>query len=136
MEIKELPPVAKNVYLECTKCETQRYFRVLTHPTATSAKMECEVCKCKKTLKIGAKKKATGTRKKAVRKTKAKDNWLLMSQQRGDRSAVSYSVKGSFQADDKISHPKFGLGFVLEVFPNKVSVLFEDSTKDLIHNRT
>ena len=40
----ELPPVAKNFYTFCKKCDSDRYHVVLAHTTSTSAKIKCEVC--------------------------------------------------------------------------------------------
>ncbi len=46
-----------------------------------------------------------------------------------------YSVKGNFPANSPINHPKFGLGVVTEVYPNKIDVVFKDGLKSLVQNR-
>lgn len=61
-----LPAVAKSFSTECKKCGTERYHKVLTHLTATSAKIECEICHSKKTFKVGAEKKAKSSTAKVA----------------------------------------------------------------------
>lgn len=136
MEIKTLPPVAKNIYIECKKCETMRYCKVLAHTSSTSAKVQCEVCGSKRTFSLNQKKTTKKTtRKKSTSKKKDQEIWQALKTSRGDKGAVNYTIKQVFVDEDKLSHPKFGLGFVTKVYPNKVEVLFEEGTKELIHAR-
>jgi len=45
---------------------------------------------------------------------------------RREEQAKPYSIAGAFSLNDKIDHPKFGLGFVTRMMaPNKMEVLFE-----------
>ena len=43
--LETLPAVATKFYNSCKKCKVDRYHNVLVHPTSSSAKLECEVCK-------------------------------------------------------------------------------------------
>ena len=52
-----LPPVAKNISYYCKKCDSERYHKVIAHTSSIAAKLECEVCKSKKTYKITEPKK-------------------------------------------------------------------------------
>lgn len=49
----ELPAVARSISLECTFCEAERFFKVLTHLSADAAKLKCEVCGRSKTFRLG-----------------------------------------------------------------------------------
>lgn len=135
-----LPPVAKSFYTFCKKCEADRYHVVLAHKSATSASIQCEICKSKKTYslpKAGAAKstKSGGPgRAGAPRRTHTGD-YEVRLQNGQSEAATSYSIKGRFSENEKINHAKFGIGFVIKTYPDKVDVIFTDEVKTLMHNR-
>ena len=49
---------------------------------------------------------------------------------------MNYAITGQFPLDAVIQHPKFGVGFVSASMNNKIEVIFEDSTKVLMHQRS
>lgn len=52
------------------------------------------------------------------------------------KAAKKYSIKAELTENDIVDHPKFGLGFVLELLtPTKVDVLFEDGRRKLVHSQ-
>lgn len=140
-----LPAVAKTIHLPCKKCAVDRYFVVVAHTSPTSAKVKCEVCGATKTYKLTAPKTAKATALKAPRKTKAQaaadaarvshqDEYSkLMESVSSD--AVSYNMKVKFSLNQKVNHPKFGVGFIRAVQPEKVEILFQDEIRQLVHNR-
>lgn len=138
-----LPPVAKSFHTFCKKCDADRYHRVLAHTSATSAKIECEICKSKKTYTIAkagssvAKKTTgTGTKKRVgVRKTSHADEFNALMLKRGAEKGLPFSIKAKFEADQKIDHPKFGPGFVKVVQLDRIDVMFEEELKTLMHNK-
>lgn len=142
-ETQSLPPVAKSFFTACKKCEADRYHTVVAHTTATSAKLKCETCGASSTYKLpkagGAKRALTGAaakRKEAAataKKNAHSDEYSkLMS---GDGEAASYNMKAKFNANSKIKHPKFGMGFVRAAQSDKIEVVFEDEVRQLVHNR-
>lgn len=135
-EIKELPPVAKNIFHECKKCGVERYLKVLTHVDSKRFKVECEVCHAKRTLSIGPKKKVT--RKSPAKKSEASHAqvWLSLKESSDLSKAKPYSMKSSFNESEILNHPKFGIGFVTSSNSNAIEVQFEDSARSLVHNRT
>jgi hypothetical protein len=144
MTTNVLPPVAKSFHTFCKKCDADRYHRVLAHTSATSAKIECEICKSKKTYtlpKAGAsvaKKSTTGGAKKvAVRKSANShaDEFNALMLNRGAEKGLPFSIKTKFEMDQKIDHPKFGPGFVKTVQTDRIDVMFEDELKTLMHNK-
>lgn len=50
--LTELPAVARSISLECSFCEAERFFKVLTHLSAEAAKLRCEVCGRSKTFRL------------------------------------------------------------------------------------
>lgn len=142
-----LPPVAKSFYTFCKKCDADRYHRVLTHTSSTSAKIECEVCKSRKSYSLpkagSSTKKSTplgeaakARSSSAVSARSHAGQYALFTENKGGDSSVTYSTKTKFNESQKISHPKFGIGFVIKSFPDKIEVIFSDEVRTLMHNRT
>lgn len=147
-----LPAVAKTVYANCKKCGTERHLKVLAHKTETSASVQCEVCGSKSTFKLAKPKKEkvvkvtkpsklydknAGKKKAPVNRTKSmhdEEYTNLMGSTESEES-LKYSMKGKFQMNEKIEHPKFGLGVVKNVQPEKIEVVFSDEVRLLVHNR-
>ncbi len=144
--MEQLPAVAKSFSTECKKCGEERYHRVLTHLTATSAKIECEICHSKKTFKLGAKaapKKAAGPTKTALKKAAQAEATLKAHSDEyekllaaADPAGATYKISVKFQAQQKIEHPKFGVGVVRTALPDRIEVVFADEVRNLVHNRT
>lgn len=144
-----LPPVAKSFYTLCKKCEGDRYHRVLAHKTSTSAKIECEICKSVKTYSLpktgsdapsarrlsGA--AATNAAKKAASSAKSHTGqYEIFNSNNMGKEATPYSIKGNFKESQKLNHVKFGIGFVVKAYQDKVDVIFTDEVRTLMHNRT
>lgn len=144
MSETQLPPVAKSFHTHCKKCEADRYHTVLTHTTATSAKLKCEVCGATSTYKLpkagaAGKRPATGAAAKrkeqaatAKRNAHSEEFSQLMAH---DGDTASYNMRAKFNVNSKIKHPKFGLGYVKSVQVDKIEVIFEDEIRQLVHNR-
>lgn len=154
----ELPPVAKSFHTFCKKCDADRYHTVVAHTTATSAKLKCEICGASSTYKLpkaGAAAKKPKTPKAplapgekrplAGAAAKRKENAEIArknahveefkSLMNSDGDVNNYNMKIKFSANSKIKHPKFGLGYVKAVQPEKIEVVFEDEVRNLVHNR-
>ena len=143
--ITALPPVAKSFFAFCKKCDSDRWHTVLAHTSATAAKLKCEVCASVKSWSLpkpprpGVKTPDRVIQKRAATESarqsayRAKYDDLLKAAISGAQE--SYSIKGSFQINQRLSHPKFGMGVVTAVFSDKVEVFFSDETRVLVHNR-
>ena len=90
----------------------------------------------------GAPKKAvrasTGSMNKSTVAYKPRNHandYELRNQNQLMKEAIAYSIKQSFKENQKIQHPKFGLGFVTKVLPDRVDVIFNDEVRTLIHNK-
>jgi len=143
-ETESLPPVAKSFHTHCKKCEADRYHTVVAHTSATSAKLKCEICGASSTYKLpkagsGAKRALTGAaakRKEAAasaKKNAHSDEYNQLMSAHGDIS--NYNMKAKFNANSKIKHPKFGMGFIKSAQVDKIEVVFEDEVRQLVHNR-
>lgn len=137
-----LPKVASNFFTTCKKCDQERYHKVLTHVSESTAKLECEVCHSKKTVKfnqgsvVAKKAKKTGGKTKAeaaAAATNALYNDLL--EKRGTEKSQPYRMSQVYQTDATIEHPKFGVGFVVQSLPDKIEVVFQDASRHLVQGR-
>ncbi|MEK6775236.1 MAG: hypothetical protein AABY64_14945 [Bdellovibrionota bacterium] len=154
MSNTELPAVAKSFYTNCKKCEAERYHVVLAHTSAKSAKIKCEVCGSQKsyTLPKAAKKSSapksaatkTGAAKTPGRRGKNSEEakraahlaeYEALMTKANETNPISYSMKAKFEANHKLDHPKFGLGIIRAIQPEKIEVVFQDEVRSLIHNR-
>jgi hypothetical protein len=135
-----LPAVARNINMPCKKCGVDRFFVVVAHTSATSAKCKCEVCGATKTFKLGKadKPKKTASGVKKTPKTRGPDHqavWNELKVQIGTDKILPYSMKAKFNLANAINHPKFGIGFVTNATHDKIDVAFAEGGRALVHNR-
>lgn len=154
-ELTSLPAVARNIFIHCSKCGVDRYFKVLAHTSSSKAKCECEVCKSKKSYSLSKRKvskastslnssnstisstgKTTNSKKSAKEEmSQQRQLWNNAIQQMSANSSRSYDMKVAFQVNEVIKHTSFGFGLIQQTYPQKISVLFETGIKELVHNR-
>lgn len=136
--LNSLPPVARKVFYPCKKCEVERYQVVLAHTSSKAAKLECEVCHTKNTLKMedSSAKKATGKVKTGSKSTRGshKVRWEQLTQN-SQKEPTPYNMKKAFEVESLIDHPKFGIGVVTALTDSSIQVVFEDQERSLVHNR-
>jgi hypothetical protein len=137
----QLPTVAKKVYYACTKCEADRYQVVLAHTSAITAKLECEVCKTKNTFRLEEPKRTRTAipKKPTAKSTKSKASahvakWTQLRDNNAEKP-TAYNMKKAFEVGTPLEHPKFGIGFVINVNNQAIQVVFEDEERQLVHNR-
>lgn len=138
MDMTQLPAVAKKIYYPCKKCECERYHVVTAHTGASTARLECEVCKAKSLFKLEEPKRTRSVvPKKSASKSKASAHVARFTELRdknGDKPRP-YNMKTEFEVGTVLDHPKFGLGFVILVTGQAIHVVFEDEERSLVHNR-
>ncbi|MBX7232542.1 MAG: hypothetical protein K1X29_10700 [Bdellovibrionales bacterium] len=138
-QLTSLPPVAQRTYVECKKCGCDRFHVVVAHTTATSAKVECEVCHAKKTLKVDSGKPKKAKTKVGVKRVQTKaisNRWDEVRSVLNETQKQPYNMKANFPLHTTIEHPKFGVGVVTAAALQSIEVVFEDGTRSLVHNRT
>jgi len=123
----------------CKKCGVERYHVVVAHATATSAKVECEVCKAKSTFKLTKKStsSSTGAKKRTLKRNEPNFAaiWSDLKTQIGVEQVRPYNMKMKFALANAIEHPKFGIGFVTSATNEKIEVVFQEGSRALVHNR-
>ena len=141
----------------CTSCRDMRLHVIVAMDGLKPAKVECRSCQrqhkyranapgAKAAKNSGSDKgaNAPGAVRRASRSTASSSpvvpevnplDALLAG--RSSSAARSYSQGDSYVVGELLSHPNCGLGAVLATpSPGKISVLFRDSTRLLLHQRT
>lgn len=135
--LSTLPAVAQRTYTDCKKCGCERFHVVVAHTSATAAKIECEVCHAKRTLKLEAKKnKKTGAKGAKKVRLSAVSRWDEVKDLINTGEKQPYNMRTAFALHATIDHPKFGIGVVTATAPQSMEVVFEDAIRSLVHNRT
>ncbi|MDX9719170.1 MAG: hypothetical protein RBU37_00375 [Myxococcota bacterium] len=66
----------------------------------------------------------------------ARATWKKLTENVVEAELPRYDIRARLKVQDKIVHPKFGVGIVFaELSPQKVDVLFSEGTKKLVCNR-
>lgn len=131
--------VAKDIIAYCTSCKRNLVHVIVALNGERIARVLCRSCKkehayhpSKGVKEISAKKRITKAppAKKAEKRLRA---WQTAMEKYNGIAGKVYSLKGTFDAGDKIDHNTFGMGVVNKLIkPNKMEVLFEEGTKILI----
>jgi len=83
-------------------------------------------------------------KKPAGKKTKASEakalaaanaRFVELTEKMGSSKPQPYRMANQYPVDAKIEHPKFGIGFVVATFPDKIEVAFEDVSRHLVQGR-
>jgi hypothetical protein len=140
MNQEVLPAVAKNIFLDCKKCGSGRYHVVVAHKSSTSAKVQCEVCKTHRSYSISKKKTSPTSEKSSARAVRSSANshqkeFEFLMDTHKESKGVPYNMKSKFEVNQKLDHPRFGVGIIRAVQSDKIEVVFSDEVKSLIHNR-
>lgn len=61
-------------------------------------------------------------------------SWKIHKDKHKDDKVIPYNMKKTYQKDLAINHKTFGWGFIINVYNNRIRVLFQDGAKTLISN--
>lgn len=117
--------------VECLTCNTQHNYRAPKGVKAPVPKGQPTPGSTSRTL-------AKGPGRPRVTKAAAelKADWEKQCLGQMDSAFVAYTVKERFKVNQLIRHKKFGDGFVSELVDDgKVSIVFADGVKTLVHGR-
>lgn len=122
------PQLGGDVDAYCGKCkETREHVIAAVNPDGSIGRVECRTCRSNHIYRErSAKTAATRSSTRGARKESTpmiEDNGPLRA----------YSMQERFAAGDRVDHPKFGLGVVVEVRAGKIDVKFGREVKTLIH---
>jgi hypothetical protein len=126
----------------CNKCDLNLAHTILAMVGVKVERVRCNTCGSQhnfrgtqplvKPTSFGAKKPATP---RAPRQPDVVIGWDEQLKGKDIARARKYSPRETFQLDDVVDHPTFGLGFVTAVRGDKVDVAFKAFEKTLVHGK-
>jgi hypothetical protein len=126
--IVKRPQLGGDVDAYCGKCkEVREHVIAAVNPDGAIGRVECRTCHSNHIYRERAA-KATTTRSS----TRASKKDLDFAND-GVGPLRAYSMQERFAAGDRVDHPKFGVGLVVEVRAGKIDVKFGREVKTLIH---
>lgn len=135
----------------CTKCRMDLGHRIVAMVGTAPKRVECQTCGSHHNYrppKTAAKRhnsaKTRSTRKtpsqRATQTAKAeadrRSEWERRVLGQATAAFTRFKITETFAPDQLVIHKKFGEGYVLEVLEDdKVSIMFADGAKTLVHSR-
>lgn len=121
----------------CNRCKLVLAHTILAVAANRIARVRCNTCRGEHAFRGQA--PAAASKRTLKAETKAEKTVISFQQRIAERDpdrAKAYRPSESFQVEDLISHPTFGLGIVSAVRPGKMEVAFKSSEKTLVQGRT
>lgn len=120
--------VGGDVDAYCGKCKMDREHVIAAiNPDGSIGRVECRTCRSNHIYRERAPK--TSTSRASTRGSKKEA--VSMTEEVGPLRA--YSMQERFAAGDRVDHPKFGVGVVVDVRAGKIDVKFGREVKTLVH---
>lgn len=133
--IVKQPKLGDDVEVRCGRCKDVREHVVAAlTPQGAIERVQCRTCgsnhkyREKKTTTT----KTASTRTRSASGTTSRKTLAELEQNAGP--ARDYSMQTRFKVGDRINHPKFGTGLVVEERSGKIDVKFGREVKTLIHS--
>jgi hypothetical protein len=126
----------------CGKCKEVRTHAIVALSSQGGVdRVQCRTCQGNHKYKPAASAGAEGSRKSGSTRTRAAAG---TRETRGRRSAEAaaadltpakdYSMRERFRVGDRIAHPRFGLGLVIDERSGKIDVRFGKEVRTLVHS--
>ena len=119
----------------CGKCKMLLAHTVLAMVGKSIARVRCNTCGTDHAFRRAPGSPSTTAVRGTPRAARVLVGFAAQIEARGASSARTYSPQATFQVDELIAHPTFGLGIVQAVRRDKVDVAFKASERTLIHGR-
>lgn len=130
--------VGSYVVTECSRCNNNmNHVITALNPDSSIAQVKCLVCGSIHKPKNTKTTRVLGTTKK-IEKVKSAPSYSLLNQAKegaSNKVPINYTISTNFKKNTLIQHTQMGEGVVLNVFDNKIEVLFAEGKKVLVHNK-
>jgi hypothetical protein len=126
--IVKRPQLGGDVDAYCGKCkEVREHVIAAVNPDGSIGRVECRTCHSNHIYRERA---AKTTSSRSSTKGAKKDS---ESANEAVGPLRAYSMQDRFAAGDRVEHPKFGVGVVVDVRAGKIDVKFGREVKTLVH---
>lgn len=119
----------------CTKCKMVLAHTILAMVESRPVRVQCNTCRGQHAYRSEAGTTRSPAAPRAPMPRKEVISFDTRLSERDPATAKKYSPKETFAVDDLMSHPTFGMGFVIAVRSDKVDVAFKAFEKTLVHAR-
>jgi hypothetical protein len=124
----------------CTKCEMTLAHTIIAMVEGRPVKVECNTCRgvhrFRGDLPAAPKRAGAGAPSRPARERPATISFDEVLRSKNMAMSVRYSPKGTYQVDQVIEHPTFGLGWVSAIRDaTKVEVTFRADVKVLVQGK-
>jgi len=120
----------------CGRCKLVLAHTVLAMVGPSVARVRCNTCGSDHAYRRSASPSAVPARKSASsRPARVVLSFEDQLHALRDKTPKAYSPQVTFQVDDLVAHPTFGLGIVRVVRRDKVDVVFKAAERTLVHGR-
>jgi hypothetical protein len=131
----------------CTRCKLTLAHTILAMVGTKIARVRCNTCNGDHAYRSApgttdrpsaSSSRGTTSRAAGTRAEKPEKVVISFEEQLAGKdiaNAPKYSPKDTYQVDQVIQHPTFGLGLVTAVRGDKVDIAFKSETKTLVHGR-
>ena len=129
-------------YIEawCTRCRLELGHTIVAMVANSPKRVKCNTCNSQHNFRAKPSEKRRIKSRKPLQKVKAPEinyNECISRLTDSELSkAKRYRIEGSFEKNEIVAHPRFGIGIVSSVIQsNKVKILFKDGPRLLVQNR-
>lgn len=130
----------------CTKCRMDLLHRVVAAVAGQPKRVECKTCHSQHNYRAPKGNGAAASKPKKADKprtprarasSQGSSSWVQLVGGKDSSKFTPYSTTTRFATDQLVHHKKFGDGCVVSVLDDqKITVLFREGEKTLIHNRS
>jgi len=123
----------------CTKCKLVLGHTIVAMVDNLPKRVKCNTCNGQHNYRAQGAEKRVAKSKTSPRRARTKqasyEQYLSRMTEGNSERFKKYSMNGSFEKDELIEHPQFGIGIVLSVIHvNKMEILFKDGPRLLSQN--
>ncbi len=123
----------------CTKCKLELGHTIVAMVDNVPKRVKCNTCNGQHNYRAQQAEKRVAKSKTSPRRARTKqatyEEYLSRLTDGTPGNAKKYMMNGSFEKDELIDHPQFGIGIVLSVIHvNKMEILFKDGPRLLGQN--
>lgn len=127
--------VGGDVDAMCSRCELVLAHTVIAMVQGRPVKVQCNTCRTVHAFRGAPSSARAAVARRPAREKKAVISFDEALAAKGTAAARPYAPTTSYQRDEVVNHPTFGLGWVSMVRPDKVEIVFRSGAKTLIHAR-
>lgn len=127
------PEVGAELEAHCRKCKLDTVHVITAVEGDKIKKVMCKTCMSYHAYKAPAKSTSPKTAATPRKRRRGRKDWTTLMAEIDDNGLPEYRISEDYTTSPGIRHPKFGVGVITNVTDNKLEVVFQDGTRQLVH---